>query len=139
MLSCQDGLAWYGQIARYQAKIAVGIEGQGRFSIRKKGPLSEPCGVRYVGGMGWKLFQAAIFWAVIVTAIEYKWEADGLAIGVLAGMTAWYATGLANALLGLVLRLVGRSAPRPPRQVVGHLDGWAKEVGLLDKTGQERT
>ena len=89
--------------------------------------------------MGWKLFQAAIFWSIIVLAIEYKWEADGLAIGVLAGMTAWYATGLANALLGLGRRLVGLSAPQPRRQCVGHLDGWAREVGLLGKPERERT
>lgn len=89
--------------------------------------------------MRWKLFQAAVFWAVIVTAIEYKWEADGLAIGVAAGMICWYATGLANALIGLVRRITGLSAPQPQRQSVGHLDAWAQEVGLLDKTGRDGT
>lgn len=83
--------------------------------------------------MGWKLFQAAIFGSIIVLSIEYKWQADGLAIGVLAGMTAWYATGLANGLVLLGRRLVGRSAPQSRRPAVGHLDGWAREVGLLDK------
>lgn len=87
--------------------------------------------------MGWKFFQAAIFWSVIVAAIEYKWEADGLAIGVLAGMAAWYATGVANALLSLGRRLVGLSAPQPRRPAVGHLDDWARESGLLDKLGRD--
>lgn len=87
--------------------------------------------------MGWKLFQCAVGLLIIVASIEYEWEADGLAVGVLAGMTAWYATGLATALLSLGRRLAGLSAPEPRRKCVGHLDSWAREVGLIDKPVQD--
>ena len=86
--------------------------------------------------MRWKLFQAAIAGIIIVMSIEYEWQADGLAIGVVAGMAAYYATGFASALISLGRRIAGQSEPRQSLPSVGHLDAWASEVGLRDRIGR---
>jgi len=84
--------------------------------------------------VGWKVFQLAIWLGFIVAGIHYEWE-GGLAIGVMGGMLAWYATGIVNGLWLACRRLLGLPVPPQPLHNVGQLDGWAAEVGLIDRPG----
>ena len=47
----------------------------------------------------WKAFQICIFAAFIVANIELEWGIEGIAAPVMAGMLAYYSTGI---LLGLI-------------------------------------
>lgn len=51
------------------------------------------------GGFRWKLFQFAIFAGFITANIELEWGITGIAVPVMGGMLAWYATGLVSAVL----------------------------------------
>lgn len=54
----------------------------------------------------WKILQISVAWSIVVASIEYEWDGDPLAIGVLAGMAAYYATGLVNGLVSLSQKIV---------------------------------
>lgn len=41
-----------------------------------------------------KVFQALVALGFVVANIHFNWGIDGLAISVIGGMVAWYATGL---------------------------------------------
>lgn len=58
----------------------------------------------------WHWFQAAIWIAIVATNIQWQWT-EPIAAWVIGGMVAWYATGLASALISGLKRLYPRKEP----------------------------
>lgn len=72
--------------------------------------------------MKWKIFQGLVALGFVIANIHFEWGVHGIAVPVIGGMLAWYATGLVAAV---VERWTYRGVKRPKLPPRGHLDAWA--------------
>ena len=85
-----------------------------------------------------RAFQAAV-WSFFGYLIVANSDAPPIAVFIFGGMIAYYSTGITVWLWRSFLIFFGYIPKQPKEQPVGQLDAFARQVGLLDKTGRVLT
>lgn len=88
----------------------------------------------------WRIFQIFVWGSVSYLAYANNdQKGAGPAIVVIGGLASYYGSGILSWILQSILQFFGYIPKQPKEPPVGQLDAFARQVGLLDKSGRVLT